>query len=306
MEVTMLVRRNATQVALLLAIISRAFTPALAAAEDKEDAVVPVSYVADVSAKPSPKQIGKQHPLTPVLQYATRGLQAIEQDVRDYSCVMVARQRQQGKLSNYQYMEAKVRHAQDNDGKQTPFSIYMKFQRPSDISGREVLFVDGERNGDMLVRNGGKRLPNLTLQLDPHSERVLQESRYPITDMGIKNMVMRLIEVVEDEMDTDDCEVKLFENAKMNGRSCTHIMVTHRTRQADSRFHMARVLVDNELQVPVYVASYSWPTSKGGKPVLMEELAFTELKLNVGLSDADFSSTNPSYGFKKQEEVATR
>lgn len=302
----MLVRRKAIQAALLVAIISRAFIPNLAVAETKEDGVVTVNYVADISPTASLKPVEKQHPLSPVLEYATRGLAAIEEDVKDYSCVMVARQRQRGKLSNYQYMETKVRHAQSIDGQQTPFGIYMKFQRPSDVGGREVLYVEGERKGDMLVCNGGKSLPNLTLQLDPRSERVLQESRYPITDMGIKNMVMRLIEVVEDQMSTDDCDVKFFENAKLNGRDCTHIMVTHRTRSANARFHIARVLVDNELKVPVYVASYDWPTSKGGKPVLMEEIAFTELKLNVGLTDEDFSSTNPSYGFKKQEEVAVR
>lgn len=302
----MLVQSKSIQAALLLAIISRAFTPTLAAAEEKASAVVPVSYVADISPTDGLKETEPQHALVPVLAYAQRGLAAIEQDVRDYSCVMVARQRRQGKLSKYQYMEAKVRHAQNSNGEQTPFSIYMRFQRPSDVHGREVLYVDGERNGDMLVRNGGKRLPNLTLQLDPHSDRVLQESRYPITDMGIKNMVRRLIEVVEDEMATDDCEVKFFENAKLNGRSCTHILVTHRTREAGSRFHMARVLVDNELQVPVYVASYGWPKSEGGKPVLMEEIAFTNLKLNVGLTDSDFSSNNPSYGFKKGDEIASR
>lgn len=302
----MLVRRKAIHAALLLAIISRAVAPTLAIADDTDEAVVPVSYVANVPLPVDLKPADEQHPLFPVLQYAQRGLEAIERDVRDYSCVMVARQRRQGKLSSYQYMETKVRHAQDVDGEQTPFGIYMKFQRPSDVDGREVLYVEGERNGDMLVRNGGKRLPNLTLQLDPHSDRVLQESRFPITDVGIKNMVTRLIEIVEDEMATSDCDVKFFENAKLNGRSCTHIMVTQRTRSTDSRFHVARVLVDNELQVPVYVATYGWPKAAGGQPVLMEEIAFTNLKLNVGLTDADFSSSNPSYGFNKQEEFASR
>lgn len=302
----MLVQSKSIQAACLLAIISRAFIPAFVIADDKDSAVRPVSYVANVSPKADFERDEPKSALAPVLAYAKRGLDAIERDVKDYSCVMVARQRKQGKLSDYQYMETKVRHEQTTDGKQTPFSIYMRFQRPSDVHGREVLYVDGRRNGDMLVRNGGKRLPNLTLQLDPNSERVLKESRYPITDMGIKNMVQRLIEIVEAEMATDDCDVKFFANAKLNGRSCTHILVTHRTRTAGSRFFMARVLVDNELQVPVYVASYDWPSSEGDRPVLMEEIAFTNLKLNVGLTDADFSSDNPSYGFRAGEEIASR
>ena len=38
-----------------------------------------------------------------------------------------------------------------------------------------------------------------------------------------------------------------------------------------------------------------WPREEGGRPVLMEEYTYLDLKLNVGLTDADFSQSSLDY-----------
>ena len=96
-------------------------------------------------------------------------------------------------------------------------------------------------------------------------------------------------------------DVQFFADAKLDGRNCTHIQVTHPAR-GEHRFHLARVFIDKEMNVPVYYAAYDWPKTQGGKPVLLEEYAYTNVRLNVGLSDRDFQRSNPEYGFSDESD----
>ncbi len=63
-------------------------------------------------------------------------------------------------------------------------------------------------------------------------------------------------------------------------------------RRENIDFHLARIYVDDKLQVPVRYEAYDWPETEGGSPLLMEEYTFLDLKLNVGLSQADFRRAN--------------
>lgn len=240
-----------------------------------------------------------KHPLIPVIQYARKGLFHLNQDFDDYTCVIIKRERVAGKLSGYHKIRAKVRHGSAGpDSPTTPFSFHLNFLSPTSLEGREVLYVEGERNGDMLVRRGGTRLPNMTLRIDPQGALAMKESRYPATDIGIKNLLEKVIGVLQEEIAYGECKVRFLENARVNDRVCTHIEVQHPVRRSHFRYHMARVFIDRELQVPIYFAAYDWPAQPGGKPILLEEYAYTQLKVNCGLTDRDFDSTNTNYGFQ--------
>ena len=105
---------------------------------------------------------------------------------------------------------------------------------------------------------------------------------------------------MEDDLDHEDCEVKVFKNAKLEGRPCTHFQVIEKTRRPDSRFRLARVLVDNEYTVPVYYAAFGW--GKDDELVPLEEYAYTNLQINIGLTDLDFDIENPDYHFQSLDE----
>jgi hypothetical protein len=49
--------------------------------------------------------------------------------------------------------------------------------------------------------------------------------------------------------------------------------------------------------VPVHYEAYDWPKQPGEPPVLLERYTYTDLKLNPGLTDADFDPKNPEYKF---------
>jgi hypothetical protein len=240
------------------------------------------------------------HPLAAALKIAVDGYEHIRRDIRDYTCILIKQERIDGQLNDYEYLMAKVRHHREQDGRVlVPFSVYLRFLGPKRLKDREVLYVAGRNNGDLLARKGGTRMPYLKVWADPHSELAMRDNRYPITEFGIENMVMRLIEVAREDLNHGECEVKFFKNAKVEGRQCTGIQVVHPVPRAHFRYHMARIYIDDQLQIPLHFASYDWPRTQNEGPRLLEQYTFRRMRLNVGLTDADFDPNNPEYGFRK-------
>ena len=71
----------------------------------------------------------------------------------------------------------------------------------------------------------------------------------------------------------------------------------HPTPRKQFRFHLARVFIDDELQVPIRYEAYDWPKEQGGKPLLIEEYTYLKLDVNKGYTDEDFDEDNPNYKF---------
>ena len=93
------------------------------------------------------------------------------------------------------------------------------------------------------------------------------------------------------------CEVKFYKNTKVDGRTCTMIEVLHPEPRDHFDFYRAQIFIDDELNVPIRYAAWSWPEKPGGEPVLLEEYTYVKIKLNVGLTDEDFDPENPDYDF---------
>lgn len=233
-----------------------------------------------------PPLVGPEnHPLMPALRRAYEGMERMKQ-IRDYTCTLIKRERVNGELLPPEYIELKIRHQ--------PFGAYLYFRAPTEKRGREALYVPTENRG-RIVGNA----PNIgTVTLDPNSRRAMEDNRYPIYEIGMLNLVRRLVEVGLSELEYGECEVKFFENAKINGRNCTCMQFVHPVPRPEFRYHLARVFIDEENQIPIRYEAYTWPKEKGGKPVLVEEYTYLDVKLNVGLTDRDFSTSNPEYGFR--------
>jgi hypothetical protein len=242
----------------------------------------------------------RDHALAPALDLALQRYTYIRNNVSDYTCTLVKREQVNGTLREYEHIYIKVRRGRTKNTKvKPPISIYMKYLSPKALRGREVLYVTDENNGDALVRNGGRRASYLEVWLDPHGDLAMRDNRYPITEFGIENLLARLIQVAQEEMQHGECEVNIFDNAKLDGRSCTAIEVRHPVRRDYFLYHVARILLDNSSQLPVHYAAYTWPDSPGESPRLLEEYTYRNLQINVGLSDEDFSRENTKYGFRK-------
>lgn len=244
---------------------------------------------ADGGAQPTPDE----HPLRSALRIAYDVRAHIAKTVQDYSCVLIRRERVDGRLMGYRYMDVKIRHEQIRDGHVvTPFSVYLRFLSPAKLRDREVLYVKGWNDGKLIARKGGPRFSYVTVSLDPLNESAMKGNRYPVTEIGIQNLVERLIEVGEEEIKLDPasepCQVKFYAEAKVCGRVCSSIHVSYPENGEHHRFHLVRIYIDKELYVPIRYEAYDFPEVEGGEPRLLEEYTYRDLKLNIGLTDDDF------------------
>lgn len=239
------------------------------------------------------------HPLDEALRLAREGLNEIRTNIRDYTATLVKREAINGRVSDYEYMYVKIRNRKIAGGKVViPFSVYLGFLKPATIKGREVIFVENHNENKLVAHEGGFKgsfLP--TVWLDPKGAFAMRGQKYPLTDIGIENLVLKLIERGEQDRKHPDVKVEFRKNAKINGRTCTVIQVTHPTYRPEFDFSLGQIFIDDLLNVPVRYVAYGWPSTPGGKPPVNEEYTYLNVKLNVGLTDADFDPDNPNYKF---------
>ena len=177
-----------------------------------------------------------------------------------------------------QTMQLKMRHK--------PFSVYLKFANPH--SGREVIYVDGHNDGKLVVNLGGTLGKILGLRkLEPNNKLVMKENRYPITDIGILRMLDTVVQ--QWEKLPGNSKVRYFPNAKLGKKSVRVIQVIRPKRSSESPFHMTRLYIDNKTRLPIRVQQYGFPRKSGGKPPLIEEYTYSNVKLDKKIGDSDFT-----------------
>ncbi len=265
-----------------------------------KEPVYRVSKANDVASAPA----AERHPLDPALDMARDAVTLIQRDIVDYTATIVKRERIKQVLGEYEFMEAKVRNRKVVDGKLVvPLSVYLRFVKPKEVAGREVVWVEGQNNNKLRAHEGGikgKLLP--TVWLDPDSALAMRGQLHPIYDIGIENLVLKLIERGEKEKQYGECEVTFTPGAKINGRLCTVLRVIHPVQRPHFEFHKAEIFIDDQMKIPVRYAAYYWPLKPGDTELpVLEEYTYLNVKLGfVGsplLQDADFDSENPNYNF---------
>lgn len=244
--------------------------------------------------KPLPSQppppLLDEHSLSAVARLV-HTLQENMEKIQDYSTTLVKRERIKGKLAENEYMFVKVRHK--------PFSVYLYFLGPHAMKGREAVYVEGQNDGKMWTHQADVQDSSAdTLSLAPDGMIAMRGQRYPLTELDILGMMRRLLKVAEENVKEGECEVKSFRGVMFNGRTCTAIQIVHPVRRCNLPFHLARIFVDDELNVIVRYEAHDWPKKAGGPPQLIEEYTYLNLKLNNGFSDRDFDVSNPNYRFR--------
>ena len=248
-------------------------------------------------------ELSRASNLATVIEEAQRRQHIFTDQVADYTCTLVKRERINGQLLDYEHIEVKLRHRQVEDGRiVVPFSVYLKFLAPAELQGREVIYVEGRNEGKLIARRGGKRFAFVTTAVDPLGEVAMERNHYPITHMGIKSLIEELLTVGQEELQNPPEELfyRQVNGVKIDGRRCRMIEFSHPVRRANYRYHIARIFVDEELDLPIRHAAYDWPDEEGGKPKLLEEFTYLNLKLNVDLTDWDFDHRNEEYDFLKE------
>jgi hypothetical protein len=231
----------------------------------------------------------EQTPLTlrDVIKFSEPSQKAME-DVKDYTAVFTKTELIRGRQLK-QVMEMKFRTK--------PFSVYFKYLTGPE-AGRQAIFVDGKYGNKLVVKEAaglGAIAGRLTFKLD--DPKVMAENRYPVTNVGIGNLLNTAVTIWdrESKLEAAEVDVKFFPNAKLGELPVEAVQLTHLKPLRDVKFQMSRVYFDKESKLPVRAERFGWPRQPGEKAPLVEDYIYTKVKTNVKLTDADFDPVR--YGF---------
>jgi len=258
--------------------------------------VEPIHRVANAANRLEPTPA---HPLDRALSIAHAGLQGCRANINDYTALLVKREQVGGELTAHQFMYAKIRNRKRVGGKLTqPLSVYLKFLKPADVKGREVIYVEGRNGGNLVAHEGGFKgrfLP--TVNIPPDGMIAMRGQRYPMTEIGVENLMIKLLERSEMAKQFTDAQCEFRKNAKIKDRTCTVFQLTLPTKRPELVFYQAQVFIDDQLNIPIRYIAYDWPRREGAPLEVLEEYNYLNLKVNVGLTDRDFDPNNPAYNF---------
>lgn len=210
--------------------------------------------------------------------------------VPDYLCTFTKQERISGDLSSVQKITLKLRHE--------PLGIYMKWR--SGETGQQVIWVEGQNDGKMLVKAGGIKGRLGTLSLDPTSALAMSQSRHPCTMVGLKSAAEKIIhhqKIALDGGNTFNCELR--DDAEFDGRPCYRCLVEYTSQQTSTEYRKSEILIDKQLSMPVSVMNFTWANdadpSKIDEETLIEHYMYTDIQVQQQFADLDFSRTNEDY-----------
>jgi hypothetical protein len=207
--------------------------------------------------------------------------QRVYANVQDYTAILHRQERFDGHLPERETILLKFKK---------PFKVYLRWiAQPH--QGREVLYADGW-NGNRIMAHEGGALGFITLNLNPQGFLAMRQSRYPVTDTGIGRLLEVLAEKLARATAADELEIIGSDASAVYNRKTQRIEAVLSGGQRE-REASCRVIVhfDIENKLPIQIETYDG----GGR--LLEAYGYEDLKLNPGLTDADFDPENPAYNF---------
>ncbi len=215
------------------------------------------------------------------------------ESIKDYRCKFVKSERVGGELIPSETMQLKVRHS--------PFSVYILHKAPSGKNGQEAIYVAGKNGGNLIAHTVGfKALFLGRMTLEPKGGLAMRDNRYPITNIGMKNLLSKVLETTKRERtQLLTGGISILENEAIDDRACRCLEMTNSRPREGFRLASSRLFVDKKWNVPVRYEYYEFPEGDDQKPVLVERYTYTKVEFNQGLTDKDFDPDSPQYQYPK-------
>lgn len=217
----------------------------------------------------------------------------------DYTATAFMQERVRGTMGDEQVIQLKIRHE--------PFSVYMKWLVGD--KGRELLYVKGQNEGNMLVHPGGWKARLVpALKLDPKGSLALRDARYPVTMIGLLNMVDEMVKLRKSDLKNHtQVQCTLVDDQEFNKRNCYGFVLVYADRKYSELYRKCIVYIDKELSVPTYVRNYEWPGkeqqeltgAKLDEATMIEYYTYSNVRLNQRMADIDFAKSNKNYQFRR-------
>ncbi len=111
--------------------------------------------------------------------------------------------------------------------RKTPFSVYIYMYKPD--PGVEVLYVEGENNGNAYVNPNKKLLSFLDLDFDPYGKTLRKDERHTLFESGFEYMrgILKHALKVADQEGKFDEYFNLEDDLVFNGRNCYKVVLTY-------------------------------------------------------------------------------
>src|SRR5262249_10551055 len=145
-----------------------------------------------------------------------------------------------------------------------------------------AVYRQGHNDGKVIARRSGLvgKMAG-TMTLDPHAHLAMEDSRHPITEVGIGHLIDR----VADGLRNGQLTATPVREVTLDGKQADQF--TFEALSADTLgvegARRAIVWIDRDLTLPVQVEVLAADGTR------LERHRFTELRINVGLTDSTFS-----------------
>lgn len=256
-------------------------------------AIATASNAESASASEDAIPVGDRELVQHNIQKLERAVGFLE-SIPDYTATFFKRELVNGSMGDGQVVHLKLRHQ--------PFSVYMKWIVGD--KGRELLYVDGENDGNMLVKVGGLKgrlLP--CIKLEPTSTMALNESRHPVTNVGLLNLCKRMLKHRREELAAPKLQLKcrLVANQQVDGVACDCFIVDFETPEVCSPYRRTVQYYEKKHGIPICVMNYGWQNgaetdaTEVDESSLIEHYSYADLKFNLRLADVEFDRTNENY-----------
>lgn len=230
-----------------------------------------------VVAAPAVKPPGAPGAVTPAQLLGA--MEAAYRGVRDYTATLMKQERVKGKLLPRETIAVKFRR---------PYAIYMKWTGAVK-AGQEVIYVRGRNDGKLTAHQG--KFPDVTVALKPTSALAMAGNRHPITEASLGEVLALMLRDLKRSAERPQDGVTLVDLGEETRFGA-------RVRCVEGRFP-AEGYYAPHLRICVFVASkllsrvQAWDAAER----MIEDYEYRELRVNVGLKDRDFETSNPAYNF---------
>ena len=201
--------------------------------------------------------------------------------VKDFTAVMHRQERLWGQLQPMETIFVKFRNQ--------PFSVYMKWMKEPHKT-REAIYVANQNDGK-IVAHEVAGLVNWMRKVSPNAPEARKQSHHPITEAGIGKAIESLIRVCDKAKQAGDLKLFCAGQDSFDNRP-TDLLVRILPQKPEYPYHVIILHIDKGLGLPVKFVSLNWDYE------VETNYSYTDLKLNVGLTDEDFDYKNKEYGYQ--------
>ncbi len=234
--------------------------------------------------RPSPADA--QSVAKPPLPAAVEPLQMIYQcrdayaPVQDFTAVMRRRERIAGEMQPEETIAVKLRNK--------PFSVYFKWIAEPHRT-REAIYAEN-LNDSYIVAHEVVGFVNWAWRVHPDSLIVRKYSSRSIRDAGIGNAIKSLLHVCESAQTAGDLRLFYVGQDTFDKRP-TDVLMRLLPQKPGYPYHLVVLHIDRQYKLPVKFVSLNWDYE------METAYSYSDLKINVGLTDEDFNYKSKNYNF---------